>query len=97
MAKFDLWPLKNDLENDSTKSISWQFIKGTPMKLHAKNEKKLLKRFWEIGTFKQKLTPTTDGRTDDRRTDDGQVGIRKAPLPDGKAELKSYWSVSEKL
>jgi hypothetical protein len=35
--------------------------------------------FSEIGTFKEKLTPM-----------DGQVGIRKAPLPDGTAELKIY-------
>ena len=27
--------------------------------------------------------------------DDGQVGIWKAPLPGGTAELKSYWGVSE--
>jgi hypothetical protein len=54
-----------------------------PSKLHVKKEKKLLKRFSEIGTFKEKLTPT------DGRADDGQVGIRKAPLPDGTAELKN--------
>jgi hypothetical protein len=48
-------------------------------------EKKLLKRFSEIGTYKEKLTPT------DGRTDDGQVGIRKAPLPDGTAELKTSY------
>jgi hypothetical protein len=57
-------------------------INDVPTKFHAKKEKKLLKRFSEIGTFKEKLTPT-DGQTD------GQVGIRKAPLPDGTAELKS--------
>jgi hypothetical protein len=51
-------------------------IYDVPTKLHAKKEKKLLKRFSEIGTFKKKLTPT-----------DGQVGIRKAPLPSGTAEL----------
>jgi hypothetical protein len=43
-----------------------------------KKKKKLLKCFSEIGTFKEKLTPT----------DDGQVGIRKAPLQSGTAELK---------
>jgi hypothetical protein len=32
------------------------------IKWAAKKEKKLLKRFSEIGTFKEKLTPT-DGRT----------------------------------
>jgi hypothetical protein len=33
-------------------------INDVPTKLHAKKEKKLLKRFSEIGTFKEKLTPT---------------------------------------
>jgi hypothetical protein len=46
-------------------------------------KKKVTKRFSEIGTFKEKLTPT------DGQTHDGQVDIRKAPLPDGTAELKS--------
>jgi hypothetical protein len=45
-------------------------INDVPTKLHAKKEKKLLKRFSEIGTFKEKLTLTlTDGRTDGRTTD----------------------------
>jgi hypothetical protein len=45
-------------------------------KLHVKKEKKLQKRFSEIGTLKEKLIPTDNGWTDD-----GQVGIRKALLP----------------
>jgi hypothetical protein len=53
-------------------------INGIPKKRHAKKEK-VTEAFLEIGTFKEKLTPTDDG--------DGQVGIRKAPLLSGTAEL----------
>jgi hypothetical protein len=41
-----------------------------------KKEKKLLKRFSEIGTFKEKLTPT-DRRTDGW-TDDGQIVLERS-------------------
>jgi hypothetical protein len=40
-------------------------INDVPTKLQAKKEKKLLKRFSEIGTVKEKLTPTA-GRTTDK-------------------------------
>ena len=50
------------------------------MKLYTKKEKKLSGSFWEINILSEKLTTTDDGR---RTTDDGRIGIRKAPLPFG--------------
>ena len=47
------------------------------MKLYTKKGKKLSGSFWEINILSEKLTTTT---VDD---DDGQIGIRKAPLPFG--------------
>ena len=44
-------------------------------KQYTKKEKKLSGSFWEINILSEKLTPTT--------TDDGRIGIRKAPLPLG--------------
>ena len=58
-----------------------------------KKEKKLLKRFWDWPFPPLKVDDATDADADD-----GRVGIWKAPLPGGTAELKkrkSYWSVSE--
>ena len=56
-----------------------------PKKLHTKKEEKLLKRFWD-----RPPPLNLDGHTDGQ-TDDGKLGIRIAPLPDGTAELKIYW------
>ena len=72
------WPLKNNLYSDSTKSFLCYVGNVIPKKLHAKKEKKLLKRFWDW--------PFPPLKVD--ADDDGQVGIWKAPLPDGTAELK---------
>ena len=46
-ANLNLPTLKNDLWSDSTKSIFRYVIYVTPKKLHAKEEEKLLKRFWD--------------------------------------------------
>jgi hypothetical protein len=43
-------------------------INSIPKKLHAKKDKKLLKRFSEIGTFKEKLMPMDGRQTDGRWT-----------------------------
>ena len=51
-------------------------------KVHAKIEKKLLTSFWE------NCLKAADAADDDADDDDGRVGIWKAPLPDGTAELK---------
>ena len=50
-----------------------------------KKEKKLLKRFWDWPFPPLKVDADADADADD----DGQVGIWKAPLPGGTAELKS--------
>ena len=47
------WPLKKNLYSDSTKSFLGYVVNVIPKKLHAKIEKKLLKRFSPL-----KLTPT---------------------------------------
>ena len=51
------------------------------------------KSYWSVSEIDPSPPPLNlDGRTDrqtDRRTNDGQLGIRKAPLPDGTAELKT--------
>ena len=49
----------------------------TPKKLHAKKEEKLLKRFWD------RPLPPPPSILLDRQRDDGQISIRKAPLPFG--------------
>ena len=77
------WPLKNNLYSDSTKSFLWYVVNVIPKKLHAKKEKKLLKRFWLALP-----PPPLKVDADDDDDDDGQVGIWKAPLPDGTAKLK---------
>ena len=41
------WPLKNNLYSDLIKSFIWYVVNVIPKKLHAKEEKKLLKRFWD--------------------------------------------------
>ena len=51
------------------------------MKLYTKKEKKLSGSFWEINILSEKLTTTDDGRR--QTTDDGRIGIRKAPMPFG--------------
>ena len=66
------------------KSFLSYIVNVIPKKLHAKKEKKLLKRFWDW--------PLPPLNLD--RQKDGQLGIRKAPLPFGTAELKSsaaFW------
>ena len=50
------------------------------------------KSYWSVS----EIDPSPlnlDGQTD-RQTDDGQLGIRKAPLPDGTAELKNITILS---
>ena len=48
-----------------------------------KKKKKLLRRFWDWP-----FLPLKVDTADDDADDDGQVGIWKAPLPLGTAELK---------
>ena len=79
------WPLKKNLYSDSTKSFLGYIINVIPKKLHAKIEKKLLKRFWDWPFPPLKVDAAADA---DDADDDGQVGIWKAPLPGGTAELK---------
>ena len=68
---------KNDLYSDSTKSFLWYVVNVIPKTLHAKKE--------VIETFLRLSLPPT--KVD--AADDGQVGIWKALLPLGTAELKS--------
>ena len=77
------WPLKNNLYSDSTDSFLWYVVKCHPKKLHAKKEKKLLKRFWDWPF------PPPPLKVDAADADKGQVSIWKAPLPDGTAELNT--------
>ena len=58
---------------------------STQKNFHAKKEKKLLKRFWDWPSPPPPLK--VSAAADD---DDGRVGISKAPLPDGTAELKNH-------
>ena len=63
------WPLKNNLYSDSTKSFLWYVGNVIPKKLHAKKEKKLLKRFWDWPFPPLKLTPTPPTPTPPTTTD----------------------------
>jgi hypothetical protein len=81
--KGQIWPLKKYLKNNSTKSISWQLINDVPKKFHAKN------KVTEASFQKLALLRKVDAN--------GQVGIRKASLPSGTAELKSWWTVSDAM
>ena len=59
-----------------------------------KKEEKLLKRFWDRPL--PPSPPPPPSILTDRQTDDGQLGIKKAPLPDGTAELKRYIKITPK-
>ena len=77
----DLFTFKKNLYSDSTKSFLLYVVNVILKKLHAKKENKLLKRFWDW-PFPPPPSPLkVDADAD------GRVGIWKAPLPGGTAEL----------
>ena len=75
------WPLKMTFRTIQPNPYFYSILVPKEASCKQKKKKTLSCHFWEINSLSQKLT---DGRTTDgRRTDDGQLGIRKAPLPFG--------------
>ena len=70
--------------SDSTKSFLWYVV--NVILIMPKKEKKLLRRFWDWPF--PPPPPLKVAAAADTTDDDGRVGIWKAPLPVGTAELK---------
>ena len=73
------WPLKNNLYSDSTKSL-WYVVKLMSSQISFMPKRR--KGYWSVSEI---APPPLKVDADY----DGRVGIWKAPLPDGTAELKS--------